>query len=308
MPAALPFLSFPLSIMPVLLLLLVVGAYWNPRLVAQAQATNAHIHEYQILYANTERVKKDDLSLLAITASPIHGRGVTLTRPVKKDTSVGVLMYEFVQDRGEELFTEMNIDGYWHARVFITDGGKIDSQRMPVKDALNRCDKLPGCKGITFRDPNKLFADPSGDIPTTPVDVEFKDKSHFGADPQNSWQSYLKNPDSFNSIYYPLACSSEKFLSNPPSKSLDPKLMLPCWPRYVNHSCDPTAVLVKVAVDEGFVLPDIPWKTIVGAFQVVVLHDMDKGSEILLNYEDFPEYLTRKVEGVAECGKRHDEL
>ena len=138
------------------------------------------------------------------------------------------------------------------------------------------------------------FVDPTGDI--------------LGTDPLNGWQSYLKSPLDMTAIFFPLGCSLEVFLSNPPSKSLDPELMVPCWPRYVNHSCDPTAVLVKVDVDNGFVLPDIPWKKVVASYQVVVLQGMDKGSEISFNYEDLPQYILRETDGFAECNKTHDEL
>jgi hypothetical protein len=77
----------------------------------------------------------------------------------------------------------------------------------------------------------------------------------------------------------------------------------------VNHSCDPTAKVVKVPVDDSFVLAGVPWKQVVGAYEVVLLNNLDKGGEISLNYEELPNYMTRRVDGVDKCNKFHnDEL
>ncbi|KAL3802155.1 hypothetical protein ACHAWO_007795 [Cyclotella atomus] len=274
--------------------------------MARVQCDDAHQHrrEYQIMYAEAERVKKEDLSLLEIKSSSIHGRGVVLTRPVKQDSSVGVLYYEVVGDNEDRVQIE---EGYWHARGYITDGGMIDRRHMSVKDAITRCDELPDCQGITFEDPDGLFSNAHSKLPSILVDVEFKDKNHFGTDPQDSWQSFLKQQENLDALYFPLGCSSS-FLPNPPPSSLDPILMLPCWPRYNNHSCDPTAKVVKVPVEDSFALPGVPWKRVVGAYQVVLLKDLDEGEEITLNYEALPNYMLRRVEGVEKCNKLHDEL
>jgi hypothetical protein len=276
--------------------------------MAHVQCDDAHqsTHEYQLMYSEAERVKKEDLSLLAISPSSIHGRGVTLTRPSKKDSSVGILYYEVEEDNEKHIQIEEG--GYWHARGFITDGGMIDRRHMSVKDAITRCNEISNCQGIAFEDPDKVFSDPHSELPSMLVDVEFKDKNHFGTDPQDSWQSFLKQHEHRDAVYFPLGCSAS-FLPNPPPSSLDPILMLPCWPRYVNHSCDPTAKVVKVPVDDSFVLAGVPWKQVVGAYEVVLLNNLDKGGEISLNYEELPNYMTRRVDGVDKCNKFHnDEL
>lgn len=272
--------------------------------IATASADRT-LREYQLMRAETEKVKHDDLSLLAITESSIHGRGVTVTRPLAKDTPIGVLFYEVAEEM--EDYVTPSVEGYWHARGFITDGGSISSQRMSVRDALIQCNEMKKCEGITFKDEQQLFSDPNSEIPTTIVEVEFKDKTHFGTDPENSWQSYLKQSDGLTGMHFPLGCSSIH-LPNPLPSSLDPELMLPCWPRYVNHSCQPTAVLVKVPVPDGFILPGLPWKNIRCAYQAVALGDLNVGDEITLNYEVLPNYMLRRVEGVQECGNLKDEL
>lgn len=274
--------------------------------ISSVIATDQNLHdtarEYQLLSDDAKRVKGEDLDLIKISSSSIHGRGTAITRPVKKGTPIGILIYEVSKDTGNYVQLE---NGYWHARGFITDGGKIDDAHTTVTDALQRCSEMERCEGITFQDPQKSFSDPMKEIPAITVDVEFKDKTHFSPDNENLWQSYLKQPDDHEGVYYPLGCNS--FLSNPPPASLDSKLMLPCWPRFVNHSCNPTTKLVKAPVENGFVLPGIPWKDVLFSYQVVSLRDMEADEEFTLNYEDFPSYLSRSVDG-AECETSHDEL
>ena len=236
---------------------------------------------------------------LSISESSIHGRGVILTRPVKKDSKIGILYYE-EEVSGVE-FTPSIIEGYWHARGYITDGGKIESQTMTVREALARCNELPKCQGITFEDREKEFVNPE-EISDEEVEIEFKDKAAFGAD--EDWQSFIQHTDKLNlgAIYFPLGCSSF-FLPNPPPASLDPERMLPCWPRYVNHSCTPTTTVVKEPVEEGFVLPGIEWRKILFALQVVALEDLNAGDEITLNYELLPDYMLQRVDGVDACAE-----
>ncbi|KAL3792481.1 hypothetical protein HJC23_008403 [Cyclotella cryptica] len=256
--------------------------------------------EYQRIYHETEQTKKEDLSLFNISSSSIHGRGVMLTRPVKKDTPIGIVFFEVEGDMQDYLYPSLG--GYWHARGYITDGGTLANERMPVRAAFQRCDEMEKCQGITFQDPDEQFADPQAELPHTVVDVEFKDKVDFRADTENSWQSFLKHRENLSALFFPLGCSGG-FLPNPPPSSLDPRLMIPCWPRYINHSCRPTAVVVKVPVEEGFVLPGVPWKKVMGAYQLVTAKDIDEGGEISLNYESFPSHMIRRVHGVDECDK-----
>ncbi|KAL7517042.1 hypothetical protein ACHAWX_002001 [Stephanocyclus meneghinianus] len=257
-------------------------------------------NEYQRMFLETEQTKGEDLSLFNISSSSIHGRGVMLTRAVTKDTPIGILYYEVQEDRNDYFYPSLG--EYWHARGYITDGGTLANERMAVRDAFDRCNQIKKCQGITFRDPEKQFADPHGEIPDIIVDVEFKDKVAFGMDDQNSWQSFLKHRENLSAVYFPLGCSSAH-LPNPPPASLDPRLMVPCWPRYINHSCQPNAVIVKVPMPEEFVIPGLPWKKVTGAYHVVAVMDIDEGGEISLNYESFPSYMMRKVDGVDECGE-----
>ena len=71
---------------------------------------------------------------------------------------IGILFYD-QEVLGVEFNTSI-VEVYWHGRGYITDGGKIESQTMTVKEALARCYKLPKCQGITFEDPKKQFVDP----------------------------------------------------------------------------------------------------------------------------------------------------
>lgn len=290
------------------LLILTVICFASVTAAADRQCQTPHdtnvddMAEHQnMMYRETEHIKKEDLSLLAISSSSIHGRGVFLTRPAAKDTSIGILYYEVEEEMDEYLSPSLE-EGFWHARGFITDGGKLDKRRMSVGEALIRCKGMAKCRGITFTDPEKLFSDPHGDLPSDKVDVEFKDKVRFGVDPENSWQSFIQHPDdNLAAVYFPLGCSS-CLLPNPPPASLDPKLMLPCWPRYINHSCEPNTEVVKVSLEDGFVLPGVPWKKVVGAYRAVLLRDMDSEEELTLNYEELPSYMMRRVDGVEDCG------
>lgn len=257
-------------------------------------------HEYQRMYHETEQTKGEDLSLFNISRSSIHGRGVMLTRSVRKGAPIGILHYEVEEVMNDYFYPSLG--GYWHARGYITDGGALANERMSVRDAFKRCNDMEKCQGITFRDPEKQFEDPRGEIPDITVDVEFKDKVTFGIDDKNSWQSFLKHCEHLSAVYFPLGCSSA-YLPNPPPASLDPRLIIPCWPRYINHSCHPSAVAVKVPMPEEFVIPGLPWKKVTGAYQVVTANDIDEGGEISLNYEVLPSYMMRRVNGVDECGK-----
>ena len=167
---------------------------------------------------------------------------------------------------------------------------------MTVREALDKCEKMAKCEGITFQDEERLFLDPLAD-PTHEVSVEFKDKVQFGAD--DGWQSFLKHVSSKDATYYPLGCNSA-FLVNPPPKELDVEKMLPCWPRYFNHHCDPNTETVPVPVPEGFVIPGVPWKRVLNAYQLRAVRDLAAHEEITLNYETLPSYMLRKIEG-AEC-------
>ncbi|KAL3801517.1 hypothetical protein HJC23_000955 [Cyclotella cryptica] len=169
--------------------------------------------EYQRIYHETEQTKKEDLSLFNISSSSIHGRGVMLTRPVKKDTPIGIVFYEVEGDMQDYLYPSLG--GYWHARGYITDGGTLANERMPVRAAFQRCDEMEKCQGITFQDPDEQFADPQAELPHTVVDVEFKDKVDFRADTENSWQSFLKHRENLSDLFFPLGCSGG-FLPNPP--------------------------------------------------------------------------------------------
>lgn len=266
------------------------------------------VNGYQLMYEDAQKIKHDDLSLMSIAASSIHGKGVLINRSLKKDESVGILYYESLEEM-DHLTATVDVEGFWHARGYITDGGMIEKHKLSVKDALLRCKEMQECQGITFQDPQRLFENPESALSTTEVIVEFKDKSHFSQDNENSWQSYLKEHNSSNAsaLWFPLGCGAS-YLPNPPPAALDNNLMLPCWPRYVNHSCQPTAKAVKVPVQKGFALPGIPWTKISGAYQVVLLKDLAEGDEITLNYELLPSYMMRRVDGVDKCDKSHDEL
>ena len=278
-------------------------------LAVRAEKQNQEIVDgYQLMYEDAEKIKQDDLSQLSIAKSAIHGKGVLINRPLKKGESVGILYYEYLEEM-DHLTATVEVDGFWHARGYISDGGMIAKQHLSVKDALLRCKEMHECQGITFQDPQRLFENPQSSLPTTEVIIEFKDKSHFSKDTENSWQSYLKehNDSNASALYFPLGCGVA-YLPNPPPAALDNHLMLPCWPRYVNHSCQPTAKVVKVPVQKGFAVPGIPWTKISGAYQVLLLKDLAERDEITLNYELLPSYMMRRVEGVQKCDKADDEL
>ena len=148
---------------------------------------------YQLMYEDAEKIKQVDLSLLSIAKSSIHGKGVLINRPLKKGESVGILYYEYLEEM-DHLAT-VEVDGFWHARGYISDGGMIAKHHLSVKDALLRCKEMHECQGITFQDPQRLFENPQSSLPTTEVIIEFSSQIEMLDDDEPRSDSYAGHDD-----------------------------------------------------------------------------------------------------------------
>jgi len=69
----------------------------------------------------------------------------------------------------------------------------------------------------------------------------------------------------------------------------------------VNHACQASLGVLFEDMDLSFVIPGMPWVSCVRSATAIAVRDIGEGEELTLNYELFPPYMMRKVDGVASC-------
>lgn len=253
--------------------------------------------------------KWTDLSLLSIGPSQIHGRGVFAAKNIAQGERLGLAWFDFYMT---DAACRAENSSYLQPtkRGYISDGGTLKIETMTVEAGIEQCSKWDKCKGITFQDPIENSVCPTSPTTDDNADIgqcranevrviEFKDKSQFGED--RNWQSFVK-PGMRYVTFIPHTCMSNFYPEGGRDRAaISDENALSCWIRWVNHGCEPSVDIVFENMSEDFALPGMPWSRCVRSVTVFALRNIIQGEELTLNYEPFPSYMMRSVEGVAPC-------
>ena len=240
-----------------------------------------------------------DLSLFRLASSEVHGRGIFISRDVKKGERLGMAWYDFFHTEEECRVPPNQLRG---ARGgYISNGGttKLVSD-MPLSAALAYCQASSECKGLTFPQSGNfscLGSSETGECSeAVVVDVEFKNHTNFVEYP--GWTTFLKPARQVS--YWPLGCN-QQYPVGDDRLNMPQERALGCWPRWVNHLCDANAHVEFSDMPSDFVIPGLPWSKCVRAVTAVASRDITAGSEVTHNYEVLPSYIVNSVPGVDAC-------
>lgn len=243
-----------------------------------------------------------DLALFRLGKSDIHGRGVIVSRDVRKGERLGTVWYDFFHSEEECRVPPNQLRGA--QRGYLSNGGTVKHvSEMPLSTAIAYCQASNECKGLTFPQAGNfssclLGSAVQGECSDAPVvlDVEFKNHTNFVEYP--GWTSFLKPARQVS--YWPLGCN-QQYPVGDDRLNMPEEHALGCWPRWVNHLCDANAHVVFADMPPDFVIPGLPWSKCVRAVTAVASRDIPSGSEITHNYEALPSYLVNNVPGVDAC-------
>lgn len=225
-----------------------------------------------------------DLDMFHVGPSKIHGRGVIASQAITKGTRIGLMWFDFLSDPPAAAESHT---GFKHKRGYIPVQGDLGVHTVTLAEAKTKCQQQEACQGITFQAKELPLAEER-------VSVTFKDKSNVVAN--NNWHSFIK-PGARSVSYYPITCNSEYFPALLPAY-LSPDELNVCFPRMVNHNCDPSADVTWVEMEEEFGVPGLPMTQgrRVRAWYMRAGKDIAVGEELDLNYAVFPTYMSRQLD------------
>jgi hypothetical protein len=251
-----------------------------------------------------EQAYYSDLSLFYIGVSKIHGRGVFLSRDIKKGEKIGLGWHDFYfTDEACNAASTLSME----KRGYISDGGTIKVATMTLEEALSECNSITNCMGITYQNnPEKISCLDGINLQCkTGVEIfniDFKNHNTFAEDKE--WRSYIK--PSRHVAFHPLSCNGDLYPNGEDRVKISNENALACWPRWVNHECNASVTYTfqynePGSTESDSIIPGIPWAVCSRAVHLVALRDLRKDEEVTLNYELNPSYLLRYVDGVENC-------
>ena len=199
--------------------------------------------------------KFSDPNIVSIGPSELHGRGVMLSKDIKKGGRLPLLQFFEVS----MLDADKMAHGMVYRAGFIPAGSDLDivvsgadknSSALTPNEAIKVCEDHEDCVGITYF---------SSDIPDNhrpEASILFKGKGNVIE--EVNWHSYVKSELSKSQVYYPLGCNGQ-FLSREEVEASDSRDVVACSARLVNHSCQPTCSMISEPMGEDFAIPGMPW-------------------------------------------------
>ena len=195
--------------------------------------------------------------LYRIAASPIDGRGVFAAGPVPAGTRLSLQWFDFRANDDGDALNALRRDGLRHEEGYLPSGSDVPgaARTTTVAEARRWCAAAPTtCVGITFR-----HDDPEAGGGETWVSFKnayrgtLRDESAGEA-----WHAWVApHAEERRIAYFPLTCGAPAFPRRLP-RDLDPKGLLACVARLLNHKCDATLDVVPEGTPGDFVVPGLP--------------------------------------------------